>query len=117
MKNIVLELYLNYIPFGNNAFGVEAASKTYFSKSAKDLDVLEASILASIPKGPSVYNPYKNRKAVVGEFVVTDGNGVKIPFTGDIAQKVIDTVTTNLNAVNLDSKNKNNELMDALVSA
>jgi penicillin-binding protein 1A len=50
MKNMVLELYLNYIPFGNNAFGVEAASKTYFSKSAKDLDILEASILASIPK-------------------------------------------------------------------
>ena len=50
MKNKILELYLNYISFGNNAFGVESASKTYFDKSAKDLDVLEASILSSIPK-------------------------------------------------------------------
>ena len=50
MKNKILELYLNYISFGNNAFGVESASKTYFDKSAKDLDVFEASILSSIPK-------------------------------------------------------------------
>jgi membrane peptidoglycan carboxypeptidase len=50
MKEKVLELYLNYIFFGNNAYGVEAASQTYFGKSAKDLTILEASILASIPK-------------------------------------------------------------------
>ena len=50
MKNRTLELYLNYISFGNNAFGIEAAAKTYFDKSAKDLSVLESSIIASIPK-------------------------------------------------------------------
>ena len=50
MKIKTLELYLNCIFFGNNAYGVEAASKTYFAKSAKDLTVLEASILASLPK-------------------------------------------------------------------
>jgi len=60
MKDRTLELYLNYISFGNNAFGVEAASKTYFGKSAIDLTVLESSILASLPKGPSLYDPYKN---------------------------------------------------------
>jgi membrane peptidoglycan carboxypeptidase len=50
MKNRTLELYLNYISFGNNAFGVESASKAYFNKSSKDLSILESSILASIPK-------------------------------------------------------------------
>ena len=50
MKIKTLELYLNYISFGNNAFGVETASKTYFAKSATGLTVLESSILASIPK-------------------------------------------------------------------
>jgi membrane carboxypeptidase/penicillin-binding protein len=50
MKDRTLELYLNYISFGNNAFGIEAAAKTYFDKSAKDLTVLESSIIASIPK-------------------------------------------------------------------
>jgi len=49
MKIKTLELYLNYISFGNNAFGVETASQTYFAKSASGLSVLEASVLASIP--------------------------------------------------------------------
>lgn len=60
MKEKIIELYLNYVFLGNNAYGVEAASKTYFSKSAKDLTVMEASILASIPKAPSRYDPYKS---------------------------------------------------------
>lgn len=50
MKEEVLELYLNYIFLGNNAYGVEAASKTYFGTSAINAGPLEASILASIPK-------------------------------------------------------------------
>ena len=50
MKTRTLELYLNYIPFGNNAYGIEAAAKTYFDKSATGLNILESSILASIPK-------------------------------------------------------------------
>ena len=65
MKTKTLELYLNYIFFGNNAYGVEAAAKTYFGKSATGLSILEASILASLPKGPSLYDPYKNRKLVM----------------------------------------------------
>jgi penicillin-binding protein 1A len=50
MKQRTLELYLNYISFGNNAYGIEAAAQTYFSKSATGLSILESSILASIPK-------------------------------------------------------------------
>jgi membrane carboxypeptidase/penicillin-binding protein len=50
MKDRTLELYLNYISFGNNAYGIEAAAKTYFDKSATGLTILESSILASIPK-------------------------------------------------------------------
>jgi hypothetical protein len=64
-KELILELYLNKIEFGNNAFGIEAAAQTYFNKSAKDLNILESSILASIPKGPTAYNPYINRVATI----------------------------------------------------
>ncbi len=49
-KEKILELYLNTISFGNNALGVEEASKTYFGKSAKDVGILGATILASLPK-------------------------------------------------------------------
>jgi membrane peptidoglycan carboxypeptidase len=45
-----LELYLNKIEFGNNAYGIEAAAQTYFGTSAINLSVLQSSILAAIPK-------------------------------------------------------------------
>jgi penicillin-binding protein 1A len=57
-KEKILELYLNKIPYGNNAYGIEKAAQIYFDKHAIDLDVAEAAILASLPKAPSYYNPY-----------------------------------------------------------
>lgn len=65
-KEKILELYLNKISFGNNAFGIEEASKTYFSKQAKDLNILESSILASIPKWPTYYSPYNHPDRLLG---------------------------------------------------
>ncbi|MBA3659899.1 MAG: PBP1A family penicillin-binding protein, partial [Gemmatimonadales bacterium] len=59
-KDRILELYLNQIPLGNGAFGVEAASQRYFGKSVRDLNVAEAATLAAIPKAPTRYNPRKN---------------------------------------------------------
>ena len=57
-KEKILELYLNQIPYGNNCYGIEAASKTYFGKKAKDLTLAESALLAALPKAPSFYNPY-----------------------------------------------------------
>jgi membrane peptidoglycan carboxypeptidase len=57
-KEKILELYLNKIPYGNNAYGVEKAAQVYFNKHAKDLDLAESAVLASLPKAPSYYNPY-----------------------------------------------------------
>lgn len=65
-KDQILELYLNKISFGHNAYGIEEASKTYFGKSAKDVGVFGASILASLPKGPTLYSPFSNRDRVIG---------------------------------------------------
>src|SRR5918997_313743 len=59
-KDKILEIYLNQIPLGNGAYGVEAASQRYFGKSVRDLNVAEASTLAAIPKAPSRYNPRRN---------------------------------------------------------
>ncbi len=57
-KDQILEMYLNEIPYGSNAYGVEAASQTYFNTSAKDLTLPQAAILASLPKAPTYYSPY-----------------------------------------------------------
>jgi 1A family penicillin-binding protein len=56
-KDEILKLYLNEIPYGRNAYGVEAASQTYFGKSAKDLTLAESAYLAALPQAPSYYNP------------------------------------------------------------
>lgn len=57
-KEEILEKYLNTIYFGHSAYGVEAASRTYFNKPAKDLTLAEAALLAGIPRGPAYYSPY-----------------------------------------------------------
>ena len=56
-KDEILEGYLNTINYGHGKYGVENASKYYFGKSAKDLDLAEATILTAIPKAPSKYDP------------------------------------------------------------
>ncbi len=61
-KEEILGLYLNRIPYGNNAYGCEVAAKIYFAKSCKDIDLAESSVLASLPQGPTRYNPYGNNK-------------------------------------------------------
>ncbi len=66
-KDEILTGYLNTAPYGNVQYGVEAASRDYFQKSAKDLTLDEAAFLAAIPKSPSYYSPYgayyKNNQA------------------------------------------------------
>ncbi|MDP4008279.1 MAG: transglycosylase domain-containing protein [Candidatus Peregrinibacteria bacterium] len=57
-KEEIMELYLNSIPYGSNAYGIELAAKTYFNKEAKDLTLAEATILASLPNAPTRYSPY-----------------------------------------------------------
>ncbi len=57
-KDEILELYLNQIPYGANAYGIEAAAQTYFNKSAKDLALPEIALLVSLPKAPSYYSPW-----------------------------------------------------------
>lgn len=73
-KEKILELYLNRISFGNNASGIEEAAKTYFGKPANEVGVLGATILASLPKGPTYYSPYTYRDRLMGYlYVFKDG--------------------------------------------
>ena len=62
-KDEILELYLNQIYFGQGAYGVQAAAKTYFGKDVKDLDLNECAMLAGIPKSPNYFSPLNNLQA------------------------------------------------------
>ena len=61
-KNEILQMYLNEIPYGSTAYGVEAASRRYFGKSVKDINLAEAAVLAAMPQAPSRYSPYGTNK-------------------------------------------------------
>jgi penicillin-binding protein 1C len=57
-KDDILEMYLNQIPYGSTAYGIEAASELYFNKEAKDLTLGEATLLAGLPQSPTRYSPF-----------------------------------------------------------
>ncbi|MFO7806948.1 MAG: PBP1A family penicillin-binding protein [Candidatus Moraniibacteriota bacterium] len=57
-KKDILKMYLNEIPYGSNAYGIEAAAQTFFNKHASDLTLAESALLASLPKAPTFYSPF-----------------------------------------------------------
>lgn len=64
-KDEILQMYLNEIPYGSNAYGVEAASQKYFSKSVRDVSLAEAAVLAAIVQVPTRYSPYGPNKDIL----------------------------------------------------
>jgi len=84
-KDEILELYLNQVYFGSSAYGVESAARTFFGKSAKDLNLAECALVAGMPKAPSRYSPLVN-----GDLAVKRRNTVlrQMKDTGIITKTV-----------------------------
>jgi 1A family penicillin-binding protein len=57
-KNEILEMYFNEVPFGGTAWGIAAASQTYFDKKVSNLNLAESAYLAGLPASPTTYSPY-----------------------------------------------------------
>lgn len=57
-KDEILQMYLNEVPYGGTAAGIEAASYTYFGKSVKDLTLVESAVLSGLPQKPTTYSPF-----------------------------------------------------------
>ena len=64
-KDKILGEYMNQVYFGNHAYGIEAASQTYFSKHAKELTLPESALLAGLPQAPSSYDPLHRPAAAI----------------------------------------------------
>ena len=71
-KKDILEIYLNKVFFWWNSYWVEQASKTFFWKTALDLNILESSILASLPKAPTSLSPYNKKWFLLWYLLITD---------------------------------------------
>lgn len=61
-KSQILEMYLNNIPYGGTAIGVEAAAELYFGKNVQDLDLGQCAFLAGLPQSPTLYSPFSGTK-------------------------------------------------------
>ena len=78
-KEAIIQMYLNEIYYGNLAYGIEAASQTYFGKSAKELTLAESAFLAGLPQSPLDWDPYTNfdaakeRQEFILDLMVEDG--------------------------------------------
>ncbi|MEK7119119.1 MAG: transglycosylase domain-containing protein, partial [Patescibacteria group bacterium] len=57
-KDKILELYLNQVPYGGTAWGIETAAEKYFGKSVRELTLAEAALLAGLPQAPTIYSPF-----------------------------------------------------------
>ncbi len=79
-KNQILEMYLNRIPYGNQAIGIQTAAEIYFHEPASKLDLAQSALLAGLPQAPSEYNPNynlgaaKQRQSAVLEAMVSMGS-------------------------------------------
>ncbi len=60
-KKQILEMYFNYVYFGNGAWGVQQAARLYFDKNVSDLSLAECAVLAGIPKSPNNFNPFADK--------------------------------------------------------
>lgn len=66
-KDEILAMYLNEIPYGSNAYGIESAAQTFFGKPARDLTLDEAALIATLPQATAYYSPYgSHTDALIG---------------------------------------------------
>src|SRR3989338_7699571 len=103
-KDEILGFYLNQVPFGSNAYGIEAASQNYFDKHAENLDIAEAAYLAGMLQAPTRYSPYGShrdeleaRKNIVLGRLLDNGQITKEEHGEDIVERGGLKVTTTIN--------------------
>lgn len=104
-KDQILTLYLNESPYGGRRNGAESGAQTYFGKSAKELSIAEAALLAAIPNNPSVYDPYNvgGHEALIGrqQRVLKDmlevGYITKTQYDDAVAVPILDSILPQTN--------------------
>ncbi len=90
-KEQILTLYLNRVYLGTGTYGIEAASQKYFGKSSRDMNVMEAAIIAGMLKAPSRYNPAASQERAINRAKVVLQNMVNNRvLSKDDAQKALD---------------------------
>ena len=94
-KNEIIEFYVNSIFFSNGAYGIEAASRKYFSKSADELTLGEVAFISAIPNNPSLYNPFRMFENTIGRknrilgYMLEDGYITQEEHDAAVAEEIV----------------------------
>lgn len=115
VKEKILELYLNYIFLWNHSYGVQAASKSYFASTADKLWVFESSVLASIPKAPSKFDPYKNRAWLVWELEIVNSLWEKVALDDAWKSELMDKLRSIIDDSKLKTKTDSESMLKYLL--
>ncbi|MDD9301570.1 MAG: PBP1A family penicillin-binding protein [Desulfobacter sp.] len=113
-KEEILEAYVNQIHFGAGTQGIEKAAQTFFGKSAIDLDLAEASLLAGLPKSPSQYNPFTHYDRALARRSVVLGRMTALGFISAQEAKTIDLTRPMLHQGRRDART-GSYFLDALI--
>jgi monofunctional biosynthetic peptidoglycan transglycosylase len=115
-KKRIIEIYLNVAEWGDGIFGIEAAARHYFNKSAKNLTAMEAAKLASVLPNPIIYNPIGNQKTVLKKanrlYKIMLRRGIVIPEFVEIMEQ-----DTNENNTTVTDGNISNESLEVPISS
>ena len=98
-KDEILELYLNKVYFGGGAYGIDSASRRFFSHSARELSLEEAAIIAGLVKAPSHYSPTADAEAAVSRANVVIGQMVRYGDLDPAVARTVDVEAVNLREV------------------
>lgn len=79
-KDEILETYLNEVYFGHGAYGVEAASRVYFGKSVRELDLAESALIAGLLRGPGYYSPRRDMEAALRRRAIVLNRMVEVGY-------------------------------------
>ncbi len=131
-KKRIIEIYLNVAEWGDGIFGIEAAARHYFHKSAKNLTAMEAARLASVLPNPIIYNPIGNQKTVVNKanrlYKIMIRRGIVIPEFVEImkpetdenntttSQQDVNTTQENMSQIDESKNVQNNESKEIIES-
>lgn len=104
-KDEIMAMYLNQVPYGGSAYGIEEAAQVYFGKNAQELSLSEAALLAGLPRAPSIYSPFvdpdlaQRRRDQVLEEMHSQGYITSEQFEASITEELVTLPpTTNIRA-------------------
>ncbi|MCP3901987.1 MAG: PBP1A family penicillin-binding protein [Desulfobacteraceae bacterium] len=113
-KDEILHAYINQIHFGAGTQGIEKASRVFFGKSASDLSLSEAALLAGLPKSPTEYNPYKNYEKAIKRRNIVLKRMEDIGFISELQKMAVIETKPELSREHADSRT-GSYYLDALI--